>query len=50
MVTGSLLLTTRGSGGPAVLDARNKLTGELEKLPEPQKPPADNAAETVIKP
>ena len=29
MVTGSLLLTTRGSNGPAVLDARNKLTGEL---------------------
>ena len=29
MVTGSLLLTTRGSRGPAVLDARNKLTGEL---------------------
>ena len=29
MVTGSLLLTTRGSNGPAVLDGRNKLTGEL---------------------
>ena len=29
MVTGSLLLTTQGSNGPAVLDARNKLTGEL---------------------
>ena len=29
MVTGSLLLTTRGMNGPAVLDARNKLTGEL---------------------
>ncbi len=38
MVTGSLLLTTRGSNGPAVLDARNKLTGELvgtAELPAP---------------
>ncbi len=29
MVTGSLLVTTRGSNGPAVLDARNKATGEV---------------------
>ncbi len=29
MVTGSMLLTTRGSNGPAVLDARNKATGEM---------------------
>ena len=29
MVAGNLLLTTRGMGGPAVLDARDKLTGEL---------------------
>jgi glucose dehydrogenase len=38
MVTGSLLLTTQGSNGPAVLDARNKLTGELVgsvELPAP---------------
>ena len=38
MVTGSLLLTTRGSNGPAVLDARNKATGELVgtvELPAP---------------
>ena len=38
MVTGSLLLTTRGSRGPAVLDARNKLTGDLVgsvELPAP---------------
>ena len=38
MVTGSLLLTTRGSNGPAVLDARNKLTGDLVgsvELPAP---------------
>ena len=38
MVTGSLLLTTRGSNGPAVLDARNKLTGEIVgsvELPAP---------------
>ena len=38
MVTGSLLLTTRGSNGPAVLDARNKMTGELvgtAELPAP---------------
>jgi len=38
MVTGSLLLTTRGMNGPAVLDARNKLNGELVgtvELPAP---------------
>ncbi len=38
MVTGSLLLTTRGMNGPAVLDARNKMTGELVgtvELPAP---------------
>ena len=38
MVTGSLLLTTQGSNGPAVLDARNKLTGALVgsvELPAP---------------
>ena len=38
MVTGSLLLTTRGMNGPAVLDARNKATGELVgtvELPAP---------------
>ena len=29
MVAGSLLVSTRGSNGPAVLDARDKLTGEL---------------------
>jgi quinoprotein glucose dehydrogenase len=29
MVAGDLLLTTRGMNGPALLDARNKLTGEL---------------------
>ena len=38
MVTGSLLLTTRGTNGAAVLDARNKATGELVgtvELPAP---------------
>ena len=38
MVTGNLLLTTRGSRGPAVLDARNKLTGDIVgsvELPAP---------------
>ena len=38
MVTGSLLLTTRGMNGPALLDARNKATGEIVgtvELPAP---------------
>ena len=38
MVAGSLLVSTRGSNGPAVLDARDKLTGELvgtAELPAP---------------